>query len=363
MRIALVGTRGVPARHGGFETAVQEIGARIVEAGHEVVVYCRSESSEQRFRGMELIHLPTASWKYTDTIVHTALSALHLILNPVDVVVLFNAGNAPIVPLLRAHRTPVILNTDGIESRRRKWGNMGRLYYTAAEWMAPRVANELIADSSEISRYYMRKHGATSHVIAYGAPGPVPVSDRVLSPFGIAPKKYHLCVARFEPENNVAEIAAGYSLSRSTHPLLIVGGTRYSAGYARNVAAVAERDSRIRLVGSVWDQEVLDQLYAGALSYVHGHSVGGTNPSLLRASGQGTFVIALDVVYNREVLGPEATYFRDASDLSRSLERVEDNISATIATGRRIGNSVRSRYDWDTVAQEYLRLCAGALGN
>jgi glycosyltransferase involved in cell wall biosynthesis len=360
MRIAMLGTRGVPARYGGFETAVEEIGQRLVGRGHEVTVYCRdsADSSRHEYLGMRLVHLPSLKVKAVETLSHTALSALHLLSHARhDVAIVFNAANAPFLPLLRLRGTPVAVHVDGLEWQRAKWGRAGRRYYRQAESYAVRWADALIADAQGIADYYTDEFGAATELLTYGAPIQAsPGSDR-LGELGVSPLGYHLVVARFEQENHVEEIVAGYRHSRAELPLLVVGSAPYANAYTARVRQAAGSDPRIRMLGGVWDQDQLDQLYANCLTYLHGHSVGGTNPSLLRAMGAGADVIAFDVAFNREVLGEFGRYFSCLGDLAPLLFAAEVLPEEAVERGLHFRTRAAHRYDWLEVAAGYEQLC------
>ncbi len=353
----MVGTRGVPAAYGGFETAVEEIGRRLVCRGHEVVVYCRGGADESLVEhlGMELVHLPAVHRKSLETLSHTAVSARHLRRSGrrADVAVVFNAANAPFVPGLRRAGIPVAVHVDGLELRRAKWGRAGRLYYHLAEALSVRWADALIADARGIADYYRDEFGVATELLTYGAPIQDQPSTGRVGELGLEPGAYHLVVARFEPENHVLEIVRGYSASRAALPLVVVGSAPYADGYTAQVGKVAQGDPRIRLLGGVWDQELLDELYADALVYLHGHSVGGTNPSLLRAMGAGTAVAAFDVVFNREVLGEHGDFFDSPSALGSVVEKREASVPETRERGRLLQKRAASEYCWDDVAIGY----------
>lgn len=356
LRIAMIGTRGVPAAYGGFETAVEEIGRRLVARGHEVTVYCRRDGERPRSHlGMRLVHLPALRLKVAETLTHTALSALHASTRPraADVAFVFNAANSPFLPLLGLRRIPTALHMDGLEWKRAKWGRAGRRYYQLAEWLGVRLSGSLIADAHGIADYYRDRYAATTELLTYGAPiADSPASDRIAE-LELAPRAYHLVVARFEPENHVAEIVEGFARSTARRSLVVVGSAPYSARYTQRIRAIAEADPRIHLLGGIWDQELLDQLYGNAASYLHGHSVGGTNPSLLRAMGAGAPVIAFDVDFNREVLGDTGAYFADPDALAALLGSFEADQRSQIERGAAGRERARARYDWDDVADGY----------
>ncbi len=363
LSIALVGTRGVPARYGGFETCVEEVGSRLADRGHSVRVYCRrvetadgEEPQEEpaSYKGMTLVHQGAMRRRSLETLSHTGLSVGHLLTHRTDAAIVFNAANSLYLPMLRAARIPVATHVDGLEWQRAKWGAMGRRYYRFAESAAVRWSDALIADAQGIADYYTTEFAAGTRLIAYGAPTVAGATHR-LGELGLAPHGYHLVVARFEPENHVDTIVDGYRRSDAKLPLVVVGSAPYAEEYTRRVRALA--DDRVRFLGGVWDQELLDQLYASAYTYLHGHSVGGTNPSLLRAVGAGTPTIAYDVPFNSEVLGDAGLYFSAASDLSGTIgfaeAAVEQHAARSTATRERA-----KRYDWDAVADAYEALCS-----
>ena len=365
LSIAMVGTRGVPARYGGFETAVQEIGSRLAAQGHRITVYCRNPNPDQEHptehMGMQLVTLPCSSVKQMETLSHTYNSIRHEIARSdrSDVAVVFNAANGPLLPLLRRAGMPVAVNTDGIEWMRGKWGRVGRSYYKMAEKLCVRWADRLIADARAIQDYYLERHGALAEFIPYGAAVLDHGRQDRLRAVGLEPGGYHLVVARLEPENNVDMIVAGYRQSRSDLPLVVVGGNPYDPEAEAALARAAEEDPRIRPFGSVWDQQLLDQLYMHSVSYLHGHSVGGTNPSLLRAMGAGARVIAFDSPFNREVLLDHGTFFDGPEGVARLLARAEEVevSSPSGAAAEAVKERVRTAYNWDSVANAYLELC------
>lgn len=356
MHIAMIGTRGVPAAYGGFETAIEEIGSRLAERGHDITVYCRSvgRHAATEHLGMKLVNIPAVRMKTIETLSHTALSVAHAVARArPDAAFVFNAANAPFVPLLRSRKIPTAVHVDGLEWKRDKWGGAGRRYYRWAEQASVRQADALIADAQGIADYYHDEFAVPTELIAYGTrilretPG-----DR-LTELGLSPNGYHLVVARFEPENHVDVILEGYRASSAQLPLVVVGSAPYSAGYVARIHRLAHGDSRIHLLGGIWDREQLDQLYAHARTYLHGHSVGGTNPSLLRAMGAGTAVLAWDVVFNREVLGPTGGYFGSSSSLGLLLGEAELNPHRVLDAADAVQARAEALYRWDDVTSGY----------
>ncbi|MFI7589611.1 DUF1972 domain-containing protein [Spongisporangium articulatum] len=358
----MIGTRGVPARYGGFETAVEEVGLRLVKQGHEVVVYCRGEDRSPEYLGMRRVRKPALAHPVMETLSHTALSVAHLLRHRVDAALVFNAANAPLLPFIRAARIPVAVHVDGLEWRRAKWGPTGQRYYKVNERLAVRWADELIADAVGIQDYYRETYDAPSTLLTYGAPLLPDADPQLLQELDLTPGGYHLVVARMEPENHVDLIVEGYRRSRATLPLVVVGSVPYPSEHERAVHELAATDPRIRMVGGVWDQNLLNSLYSGAATYLHGHSVGGTNPSLLRAMGGGAPTTAWDVNFNREVLGEAGTFFDSPDRLAAELEAVEADPEAAVVRGQLGRERVGKLYRWDEVAAGYEALCLRLAG-
>ena len=265
----------------------------------------------------------------------------------------FNAANAPFVTLLRARGIPAAVHVDGLEWLREKWGGAGRAYYRWAEQIGGAECRCAHRRRPRHRRPLRVAYGAPTRLISYGAPVQLkPPSDR-LSELGLSWKGFHLVVARFEPENHVDMMVAGYVRSNAGLP---AGGRRLRSvrrGVHQAGAGGAGDDARVRLLGGVYDQDLLDQLYAGALCYLHGHSVGGTNPSLLRAMGAGSAVLAWDVSFNREVAGERGRYFADDSSLAAMIEAAEMTPADTERDGVALREIVRANYRWDDVAVAY----------
>ena len=356
-----MGTRGVPAKYGGFETAVEEIGKRLAQRGYDVTVYCRNPGQRiTTYEGMTLVNAPAIRHRMTETLSHTAVSTAHAIIKDhPDVVLLLNAGNAPLLKPLKAARIPTAIHLDGLESRREKWRGAGAKYYRWAESAAVRWGQAVIADAQAIADYVKQEYGRDCVVIPYGASVINPASDR-LGEVGVASGEFHLIVARFEPENHVLDAVVAYRRSVDQRPLLVVGSAPYSQWYVDKVREAAEDDARIRFTGGLYDQELLDQLYGHARTYIHGHSVGGTNPSLLRAMGAGAPVLAYDVEFNREVTAGNAFFWGDSAELTAQFDEIDAGADderlwdlGTLGQQR-----ITDAYQWDAVTDQYESLIA-----
>jgi glycosyltransferase involved in cell wall biosynthesis len=351
-----MGSRGVPANYGGFETAAEQIGQRLVRRGHEITVYCRQDGPRE-YLGMRRVRVPAIRRRVLETLSHTCASCLHACIQRPDVAIVFNAANSPLLPLLKMRRIPTAVHVDGLEWRRGKWSDAGRRYYLRMEGLAVAWADALIADADAIANYYRAAFGVEPTVLRYGAPVLTAPALERLGELGLRPGRYHLVVARLEPENHVELIVQGYRDSTARHPLVVIGGNAYATDYTRRVTRLLAAESRIVAPGAVYDQGLLDALYAGCLTYSHGHSVGGTNPSLLRAMGAGAAVLAMDNQFNREVLGGTGQFFDSSADLAHLFETLEADPATRADLGRRARARAAVEYDWDQVALGYEALC------
>jgi glycosyltransferase involved in cell wall biosynthesis len=337
---------------------VEEVGSRPAASGHAVAVYCRrpveGPAPPATYLGIGLNSLPALRPRSLETLRHTALSVADVVTRRrSDVVLVFNSANEPLLPLRRARRVPVATHVDGLEWKRAKWGRTGQRYYRLAEPLAVRWSDALIADAPKIARHYERKFGAATVQMSYRA-STVERKREGLDGTAPHPRAYHLAVARFEPENHILEIVRRYVASHTRQPLVVVGGAPYSDAYTRSLHAAA--DSRVRFLGPVWDRDLLDQLYANATVYWHGPSVGGTNPSLLRAIGAGAATNAFDVDFNRDVLHDSGPYRSGSEDVTGLAEYTEAS-AHELPVRRKDALTRAADFDLDDVAQAHGRPC------
>jgi glycosyltransferase involved in cell wall biosynthesis len=365
MRIAILGTRGIPASYGGFETFAEQLSTRLVARGHDVTVYCRAHYVSPRqieYKGVHLKVLPTIRHKYFDTVVHAGLSSLHAAaLRRFDAALICNAANAPFAPVLRAARVPVAINVDGLEHKRRKWNRLGKAYYRVAERLSVWLPNETVTDARVIQDYYLAKYGARSTMIAYGAEVERRVDRTAVTRWGVEPNRYVLYVSRLEPENNAEMVIEAFRRVRTPQRLLIVGDAPYAHEYIAKLRAMARRDRRIVFTGFVFG-DAYRALQQNAYCYVHATEVGGTHPALLEAMGYGNCVLTLATPENVEVTGDAAIHYRDAQDLAAQLQRVLRGGAVVNQYRQRAQARVRERYDWEHVVDEYERLFAHMAG-
>ncbi len=355
MRIAILGTRGIPARYGGFETCAEELAIRLAQKGHEVWVYCRSHLYEEKlreYRQVKLVYLPALRVRFLETLSHTIISILYSLTRRFDIHLVFNYGNSPLLPLFILGRKKVILHTDGLEWKRSKWSKLGRAYYRLAEWVGARLPLPLISDSREIERYYFKKYRRVSYWIPYGASPVRSEEPALLQKLGIKPLQYFLQVTRFEPENNPLLTLEAFSELKTAMKLVLVGGVTYPSPYSSRILEV--KDPRVILPGFVYDKRLLQELLTNCYTYVHGNEVGGTNPALLEAMGAGCFVIARDVPFNREVLAEAGLYFqKDKEDLKRKMTWALEHSEEVRRRGEAARKLVEENYSWEMVVDKY----------
>jgi len=359
LRVAILGGRGIPANYSGFDTLIEELAVRLVARhGMQVTVYCRRHYYQHRpaeHRGVRLVYLRAPHGKGVESIWHTCRSVLHALFRRSDVAFVVDPANAPFAWPLRARGIPTVFHTDGLGWKRAKWQGLAARYYRWVEGFCARSASALVTDARAMQRYYREQWHRDSTFLAYGAETGAGAVDDGLQRFGVRPRDYWLVVARLEPENNTELIVREYLRSGLARPLLVVGGARYADGYARRLHALA--CDRVRFTGGVYEPAVLNGLFRGCRAYLHGHEVGGTNPSLLRAMAHGAPCLAVDVDFNREVLGDGGRFFGKEPGAAAALFAAVDGDDAQL---RQLGAAAQARaaaeYRWDDVADGYAAL-------
>ena len=364
MRIAILGTRGIPASYGGFETFAEHLSTRLVARGHEVTVYGRAHYVSPRqleYHGVRLKVLPTIRHKYFDTVVHCFLSAVHAVSARFDAALICNAANAPFAPILRLTGTPIALNVDGLEHKRKKWGWLGRRYYLAAERLATMLPNVMVTDAQVIQDYYMARYNAPSEMIAYGSEVERRPDRSAVRRWRAEPNRYVLYVSRLEPENNAHLVIEAFKRVRTAYRLLIVGDAPYAHDYITDLKDRARGDKRIVFTGFVFGQDYR-ALQQNAYCYVHATEVGGTHPALLEAMGYGNCVLTLATPENIEAVGDAGIPYENEFDLAEKLQRVLRDGSLVQSYRNRAQVRVQRYYDWDRVVDQYEKLFAEMSG-
>ena len=352
--MAIIGTRGYPSYYGGLETAVRKLAPYLSENGWDVTVHGRRGTTRDDDPGRDLRVRTVAVWalerKSLSNLSSGLASTLRLLRTPPDVALVMSTAVGFWLPLLRLRGIPTVVNTDGIEWDRDKWGRLAKAVLYAGAWMTARFGSDLVFDARAIEQYWNRRFGRAGHYIPYGGephPAPAPLE-------GLHAGEYILLVARFVPENTVAEFLEAARSLAADHQVVLVGSTGWGGGLDDDAAQLAASHPTVRWLGHVSDEETLNGLYANAGVYFHGHSVGGTNPSLVQAMASGTPIVARDTVYNREVLGESGVY------CAPSAAAIEEALRAVLADsdGRsRLGRDNRLRaemhFTWGGVCAAY----------
>jgi glycosyltransferase involved in cell wall biosynthesis len=354
VRFAILGTRGIPARYGGFETFAEELSTRLAARGHTITVYCREKYPEPTYLGVRLKYLPTIRHKYFDTLAHTCFSTLHLAgARRYDAVLYCNAANAVFTWIPRLLGMPVALNVDGLERNRKKWNSLAKTWYRVSERLATWMPNAVVTDAQSIAAYYREKYGHTSEMIPYGAEVGAVETSGVLDRLGLERRRYFLYVSRMEPENNALLVREAFEKVQTSTKLALVGDAPYAAEYIARVRATS--DPRVVIPGAIYG-EGYRELGSHCFAYIHATEVGGTHPALIEAMGRGALTLYLDTAENAEVAGGAGVPFQ-RDTLFQVLERVlampeaERDVLRNQAQER-----VRTRYSWDAVTGAYEKL-------
>lgn len=354
--IGILGTRGIPANYGGFETFAEELSTRLVARGHRVTVYGRSHfvsRSLRDYRGVRLRVLPCIRHKYLDTVSHTALATVVALFASHDVVLVCNAINAFLCGLPGLAGQKVVLNVDGIERQRKKWNIAGRLAYRTGEFLATVLPDAVVADAEVIREYYASEYGFRARFIPYGAVVGRTETSVALDRLGLTPGCYLLYVSRLEPENNAHVVIEAHIRSGVQQPLVVVG----DAPYSRDYIASLERQAAgrpILLPGAIYGVGYRE-LLSHCLCYIHATEVGGTHPALIEAMGAGCLALVNDTPENREVLGGAGLVYRfnDPDSLAALLRDVDSRPDELAGLKSKAQARVSQCYDWESVVDEY----------
>src|ERR1700722_13768563 len=318
MRIAILGTRGIPASYGGFETFAEELSVRLAARGHAVTVYCRERYSEPLYRGVRLQYLPTIRHKYFDTIAHTFVSTAHLLAHRTDVALYCNGANAVFTLFPRLWGMPVVLNVDGLERHRKKWNLAAKAWYLGSEWLAAIFPTEVVTVARAIQDYYRRRYHKRSTFIPYGAETGKVESRAALTRLGLEPGRYFLYVSRMEPENHPLEVRQAFERVHTDMRLGLIGDAPYARDYIQQVRDT--KDPRVVMPGAIYGQGY-HELGSHCFAYIHATEVGGTHPALIEAMGRGALVLYRNNAENAEVAGDAGIPFEnDLDDLQGKIE-------------------------------------------
>lgn len=361
--VAIIGTRGYPSYYGGFETAVRKLAPHLVDEGWDVIVYGRQRatkdddpSRDARVKsvvtgGVESRSLSTLSYGFTAT--------LHALRDKPDVALVMNVANGYFLPLLKLRGIKTLVNVDGIEWDRAKWGRLAKFMFRTGARLTARFADNLVFDSREIERRWNSEFNRDGVFIPYGgdAPGDLPLEA------GLNHRGYVLVVARFVPENTIPEFLDAAEQIAEHYPVVIVGSSGYGGALDEHAQRLAGANSNVHALGHMSDDQRLLALWQHAGVYFHGHSVGGTNPTLVQAMATGTPIVARDTVYNREVLGDDAALCDPTpAAITSAVIRMMTDQSAQDKSSRAALERSRKHYTWASVNVAYERELRALIG-
>jgi len=358
MRVALIGTRGVPANYGGFETCAEEVSVGLVERGHDVTAYCRpgnAQGNPEEFKGVKLIYKSFVNSKVLGTLSHTFNSLLHAVRQNYDSILIFNAANGPICLLPRLFGQKIAINVDGLEWKRAKWGHIGKLYYQFGEWASTKTCHRIISDARGIQDYYHERFKTPSTYIAYGAHIEGSKNPEILKEYDLEPGEYFLSASRLEPENNADITAQAFAKVKTSKKMAVAGGANWDSPFIKRMKQV--QDDRIRLLGPVYKEGHIQELHANCYGYIHGNEVGGTGPALLKALGYGNCIVALDVNFNRETAQDAALYYKkNPNNLAEKIQQLVDDPALAAKLREAAPKRIEQDYQWSKVIDDYEKL-------
>lgn len=357
LRIALLGTRGIPARYGGFETFAEQLSTRLVAQGHDVIVYGRCHffsrwGRKASVQGVRRRETPTIFHKYLETPLHAFTSFVDMLFQRVDAIILCNAANSPFAPILLVKRVPLLINVDGIERNRAKWNALGKAWYLLGEFCSVRLASRVVADAKVIADYYRETYNIESTVIPYGVHPVRRAPGKTLEQFKLEPKNYLLYVSRLEPENNALGVIEAYNKLQTDLPLVVVGDAPYATDYKRKLREVA--NSKVIFTGFQFG-DAYQELQSNCYLYIQATEVGGTHPALVESMSYGNCVVVNGTPENIEVIGESGKSFskNNFEELSGILQDLLRDPVKVRALGERAEARVQEHYSWDTVVKQY----------
>ncbi len=363
--LAILGSRGIPARYGGYETLIDNIVPILSKGQFSVYVYSRNyffHRTPRFYKGASIIWLPTIRNKYLDTPFHTLLSTIHLPLVKPDIVFLVNSANSFVIPLISVYKIPVVLHVDGREYMRRKWGFVGRSIHKASVPLGCKLADKVVTDSTYNARW-LEQFDVQAEVIYYGADFDYTPPGKMLASYGLKKNNYFLYVARLEPENNADFVVSAYREYRGNIPLVLVGDAPYASKYKEYVKSLA--DDRVLFTGAIYDR-YYKELVCNALATVHAYELGGVHPAVIEAMGAGRALLLSDIPENREAAGNTAFFFKlDKIDsLSELFYKIDENRSVAEVMGQMARKRALKLFRWEKIATLYsdlfVKLCTNA---
>jgi len=365
MKIRILGIRGIPAQHGGFETFAQYLAFFLLNHGWQVTVYCQEEGEGDTYsddwKGIKLIHVPVRFSGSKGSIVFDWQTTKDAAKSK-ELVLTLGYNTAIFCLLYRIKKVKNIINMDGIEWKRQKWSLLARTWFYINDWCGCLLGNHLVADHPEISKHLQSRVSKDKiTVIPYGADLIEKGDASVLEKDGLIQKKYSIIIARLEPENSILEIIKAFSEKKRNHTLVVLGNfTPDESEYHRNILEAASNE--VKFLGAIYDNKIVQSLRYFAAMYIHGHRVGGTNPSLVEALGAGNPVLAHDNKFNRWVAGPASCYFNDVHECSQLLDKLLNDSSQRDAMHLASLSRYKEEFTWEKVLTAYEKLFIRIMG-
>jgi glycosyltransferase involved in cell wall biosynthesis len=371
LRIAMIGQRGLPATHGGIERHVEEIGARLVERGHEVVAFCRPGYSERtgvRHRGIYLAKSRTVPTKHLEAFVHSGTSTLAALGREFDIVHFHAIGPGLFAPLPKfLSQARVVQTIHGLDDQRAKWGNGAQRVLRVGGWLSARVPDEIVVVSRSLQDHYLQTYGRTAHYVTNGAPvvEHCPDLTPALRALGIENGRYILFVGRLVPEKDPAGLLAAFAQVDTDMRLVLVGGSSFTEAHVNDLEEMAARDPRVVMLGFRYGDE-LAGLYSHAALFVQPSLLEGLPITLLEAAAYGLPVVVSDIAPHLEVLGvtePGRETFPagDVKGLTKALQCAVENLDACSRGAASLHADVSQSYDWDLATTQLLEVYEQAL--
>ncbi len=360
INISIIGTRGYPYVYSGYETFVKQLSERLVLKDCNVTVYCHKglfKARPKEINGIKLVYIPTIETKVLSQPIHSFLSIIHVCFSRPNVILVVNSANGPFGLLTKLFRIPTAINVDGLEWLRPKWKGLGSIYFKWASKMATLFYDQIINDSDEMRMVYLNLFKRDSKVIAYGADIKKSRNPGLINKWDIKKREYYLVIGRLIPDNNADLIIKGFLKSNSKKKLLIVGDVPYKDSYAFNLKKI--NDKRLVFTGYVNDQDILAELYYNCHVYIHGHEFGGTNPTMIKAMAYGCAILALETVFNKEMLqkGKYGLFFnKELFSISKMIDYCEKQNILINRLRQNSHNGITNKYDWDCIAKQYLEV-------
>lgn len=366
MKINIYGARSIPARWSGFDNTATEIAEYLASKGHDVTAFIMPKYSlperPKRWKGIRLRYLPTIYGKHLETPIHEFVSSIVALFSPAHIHYVLGCRNSWVWAIHRWIGRKLVFNTDGLDFKRSKWGRVAQKYLEFNYSVAAKIGTALIQDNTHIRDYFKKTWNREGVFISIGGHVYSSNTTEVIEQYDVKPGEYYLIACRLEPDNNIRELVEGFVKSGTKRKLLVAGGANYQSPYLEGIMQI--KDPRLVFLGPVYKDNHIEELHAHCFGYLHGHEVGGTNPSLLKAMGCSNLILANNTNYNREVLGEENGVFFEANpeDVARAIDKTEKEAASLKKCGPQARKRMEKYYTWEYSGQlheEYFEYLLG----